>query len=113
MSLRRYAPLILIGPSLLLLGGIFVLDLVTPVSFPAWLLYLVPLFVIPSAAARRYPVILAGICTVLIFAAYGLSSEDAMEVSTLVHRVVVVSAVWGGVVFWRLWHRTGQDASSD
>lgn len=108
MSLRPYVPLIRIGTSLVLLGGIFVLDLATPVSFPAWLLYLVPLFFIPSAATRRYPLILAGICTLFIFAAYWLSSDDAGEVSTLVHRVVVVSAIWAAVlIFGRI--RTGRE----
>jgi hypothetical protein len=98
MSLRPYVPLIRIGTSLILLGGIFLLDLLTPVSFPVWLLYLLPLFFIPTAATRRYPMVLAGICTALIFAAYWLSSDDSGEVSTLVHRVVVVAAIWVAVI---------------
>lgn len=80
--------------SLLAIAGIFVLDVGTPVGTPIWFLYFIPLLFMRSALHRHYPLILAGTCTVFIFIAFLLSPPDASGSSSLVHRAILVMAIW-------------------
>ena len=84
----------LLDKNVLLLVGIFLLDVWTPVSLPLWILYFVPLIFIRAGAFRHYPLMLAGACSVLIFAAFPLSPQDASGSSTLNHRALGVIAIW-------------------
>jgi hypothetical protein len=66
----------------------------TPVGIPTWILYFIPLIFARSDASRHYPLILAGACSVLIFVAFWLSPQDSTGTSTLIHRTLVVIAIW-------------------
>jgi hypothetical protein len=85
---------ILIDSRVLLILGIFLLDLWTPVGAPVWILYLVPLLFLRSFPFPRYPLILAGACTFFIFVAFLLAPPDASGVRTLKHRAFIVVAIW-------------------
>ena len=84
----------LLDTRILLIVGIFLIDMWTPVGTPTWILYLVPLFFLRSHPFPHYPLILAGTCTVLIFVAYVFSPQDPSGISSLTHRALVVIAIW-------------------
>jgi hypothetical protein len=79
---------------ILVIFGIFLLDVWTPVGTPTWFLYFLPLLFMQSDLQRHFPLILAGTCTVFIFVAFLLSPQDATGSSTLTHRAILVMGIW-------------------
>ena len=71
---------------------VFILDIVTPLGTPVWILYFLAFFFIPSKIPQHYPLNLAGLCTILILIGYLLSSEGALE--PLPQRGLVIIALW-------------------
>jgi len=85
--------------SLLVIVGIFLLDVWTPVGTPTWILYFIPLLFMRSAIHRHYPFIRAGLCSLFILAAFLLSPPDTTGSKTLTHRAVLIIAIWGTAIF--------------
>ena len=81
-----------IGANVALVAGVFILDLLTPLGVPVWLLYVIPFFLIPHDAPRYYSLSLAGLCTILIFLGYMLSSLGLPE--RVSGRGVVAIVLW-------------------
>ena len=52
--------------TLVLAAVFFVFDMLTPLGIGEWGLYLIPLLISFHARPRRYPLVLAGVATVLI-----------------------------------------------
>jgi hypothetical protein len=75
-----------------LVMGIFILDVMTPLGVPAWMLYFVPFFFMPENVSRYYPIGLAGLCTLLIFIGYMLSPPGASE--HVSGRGIVLIVLW-------------------
>ena len=76
---------------------VFILDLVTPLGTPVWVLYILAFFFIPSKIPPRYPLSLAGLCTVLLLVGYLLSSQGTSE--PLSQRGLVIIALWVYAMF--------------
>ena len=81
-----------VGVNLALVAGVFILDLLTPLGVPVWLLYFIPFLFMPRKAPRYYSLSLAGLCTILIFLGYMLSSLGASE--RVSGRGIVVIVLW-------------------
>ncbi len=73
--------------------GIFVLDLLTPLGIPVWVLYGVPFVFLNRATPQYHVYALAGMCTVLILAGY-LFSPSAAQHEPIRERVGAVIIVW-------------------
>lgn len=74
----------------LLIGLVFILDGLTPLGIPVWVLYLIPLILTHQMPYRWAPSILASCCAGLTFLAYFIS-PDLVEVSPwipLLNRIV-------------------------
>ena len=56
-----------------LTSGIFILDVITPVGFVAWLLYLLPILLICRTSNRLHIIVFTSVCTVLMFVGLILS----------------------------------------
>ncbi len=63
----------------LYLLGVFLLDLITPLGLPVWLLYGLPFFFLAETASRSHVYGLAGVCIVLVHLGYLLSPEGHLE----------------------------------
>jgi hypothetical protein len=73
-------------------AAVFVLDLVTPLGTPSWLLYGIPFFFIRYDTRRNFPYLLAAICTVLVLAGYVLSPGRKTE--PLTQRASAAIILW-------------------
>ena len=74
------------------IAAVFVLDLLTPLGIPYWLLYGIPFFFIRYNTPRNFAFILAGTCSVLIFVGYLLSPGERAE--PLTHRASAALILW-------------------
>ncbi len=91
--------------------GIFVLDLVTSLGIPVWVLYGVSFLFLQRAAPPSHVYALAGMCTVLIFAGYLLSPSATQHVP-IQERLGAVIIVWFiATVFFRR-QRSRESSSS-
>lgn len=72
--------------------AVFVLDLLTPLGIPYWLLYGVPFFFIRYNTPRHFAYLLAMVCTILILAGYVLSPGGMAE--ALTHRASAALILW-------------------
>jgi hypothetical protein len=63
----------------LYLLGIFLLDLITPLGLPVWLLYGLPFFFLTETASRNHVYALGGVCIVLVHLGYLLSPAGHLE----------------------------------
>jgi hypothetical protein len=73
-------------------AAVFLLDLLTPVGIPYWLLYSAPFFFIRYKTPRHFAYLLAMICTILILVGYVLSPGGMAE--PLTHRASAVMLLW-------------------
>lgn len=71
---------------------VFVLDLLTPLGIPYWLLYSVPFFFLRYNTPRHLPYLLAIVCTILILLGSVFSPLGSAE--SLTHRAS------GAVILW-------------
>lgn len=77
-------------------AAVFVLDLMTPLGLPYWLLYGLSFFFIRSNAPGSFAYALAVLCTVLIFVGYLVSPEGVGEPVT--ERALAVIILWGVLI---------------
>jgi hypothetical protein len=75
---------------------VFVLDLLTPLGMPYWLLHSVPFFFIRYKTPRNFSYLLAMACTILILAGYVLSPGARAE--PLTHRASAAIILWVVVI---------------
>jgi hypothetical protein len=73
-------------------GAVFVLDLLTPLGIPYWLLYSVPFFFIRYSTPRHFAYLLAMVCTILVLVGYVLSPGGNAE--SLAHRASAAMLLW-------------------
>jgi hypothetical protein len=73
-------------------AAVFVLDLLTPLGIPYWLLYGVPFFFIRYKTPRQFAYVLATLCTILLLIGYVLSPGGKSEPPT--HRASAVIILW-------------------
>ncbi|MFO0752107.1 MAG: diguanylate cyclase [Thermodesulfovibrionales bacterium] len=76
------------------MGGVFVLDLLTPLGYAEWLGYLVPLLFFPSSARRTYILFLPAVGTLLIVVGFFLSPPGVQPVIAVFNRCLGIGAVW-------------------
>jgi hypothetical protein len=79
MAVPRHTPVTKIAISGLFLVAVFVLDLLTPLGIPVWLLYGVPFLFLLAYRPRYYVHGLAVVCTFLIWIGYFLSPQGHPE----------------------------------
>jgi hypothetical protein len=72
--------------------GVFILDLITPLGVPVWLLYGVPFLFLHEYTPRYHVRALAGACTILILVGYLLSSGTQPE--PIMERIGATIIVW-------------------
>lgn len=86
-------------PGIVLLSlAIFLLDYLTPVAYSVWLLYLIPLMLTVRMRERRFPPIVAAVCTVLVVLGFFLRLPEIDQPAAIFGRVVGVSMLWFTVV---------------
>ncbi len=78
----------------LLIAGIFIIDIITPVGFIAWLLYLIPILLICGTSNRRNIIIVTSACTILMFV--GLISSPP----GLAFKYGLFNCLMGVPLFW-------------
>jgi hypothetical protein len=74
-------------------AAVFVLDLLTPLGIPYWLLYGVPFFFIRYNTPRHFAYLLAAICTILMMVGYALSSAGG-KAEPLTQRASAALILW-------------------
>ena len=79
-------------PIALLVGGIFLLDWLTPADYAVWLLYVIPILLTAGTARRRYAYGLALAGTFLTVVSFFLSPQ-ARDVSTAIFNRLVSMVV--------------------
>jgi hypothetical protein len=72
----------------ILLVAIFLIDVNVPLGFTPWLLYLIPLSLTYWTTAYMAPLVVAGLCTVLLIAGYDLSPPMAPGELALTNRII-------------------------
>jgi two-component system, cell cycle sensor histidine kinase and response regulator CckA len=90
--------LVLLGTVLLSLA-IFLLDCLTTVGYSVrplsvWPLYLIPLMLTARAREKRYPPILAALCTVLVVLGFFFAAPGIYPLATFIRRAIGVSILW-------------------
>lgn len=78
---------------------VFVLDLLTPLGIAIWILYVVPLGLTRWASRSHLPIIIAGICTVLVILGYFYSPPGSSPEFAIANRSLGVMNLWGLAVF--------------
>ncbi|HKW85558.1 MAG TPA: hypothetical protein VJM82_00650 [Nitrospiraceae bacterium] len=81
------------------IAAVFVLDLMTPLGIAIWVLYVVPLGLTRWASRSHLPIIIAGICTVLVILGYFYSPTGASPEFAIANRSLGVMNLWGLAVF--------------
>jgi len=71
---------------------VFILDLVTKLGTPVWVLYILAFFLMPSNLPEHYPLGLAAFCTLLMLVGYALSPQGLSE--PLSQRGFVIIVLW-------------------
>jgi PAS domain S-box-containing protein len=80
--------------TLLLTAGIFVFDVLPPLGIGEWGLYLIPMLISFHAQPRRYPLMLAALCTGLLVIGYWCSAAGIDPQSALLSRGIGVCVLW-------------------
>jgi hypothetical protein len=85
----------------------YVLDLLTPLGVPVWLLYFIPLYV-AFWSDRYFAIPTVCIVTLLFLAAGFVFSPPGIQTSIALLMRIVFSIIFIGisVVLWRLWRKT-------
>ena len=78
-----------------LLLAIFMVDTRMALGFTPWLLYVIPLGLTYWVTMRYAPLLVAGLCTLLIIADYGVSAPLAPESLALTNRAIGIGTFWG------------------
>lgn len=81
---------------LILLGGIFFLDMRMGLGFTPWLLYMIPIGVTYWTAYLYAPLVVAGLSTLLVLLGYILSPPLSSESVALTNRM------FGTITFWAM-----------
>ncbi|HSA65891.1 MAG TPA: sensor histidine kinase [Nitrospira sp.] len=80
--------------TIVMAGGIFTVDFLSPLGYAVWLAYLFPLWLSPRAPYRHYPSIFAGLSTFLILA------DLVVSTAGIDPQVAVFNRGFGIVVIW-------------
>lgn len=102
----------IVTASLALTAGVFVVDLLTPLGLPVWLLYLVPVLLSSRMRRRIWPFTSAGFCSILVVIGLYLSPPGASYPYALANRMIGVALVWA-VAFLATASRTNLAQSKD
>jgi uncharacterized membrane protein YccC len=89
LSRRSTTTIVMCGLCVL---GAFILDLITPLGVPVWLLYGVPFLFLNEYTPRYHVHALAGVCTILILVGYLLSFGTQPE--PIMERIGATIIVW-------------------
>ncbi len=87
-------PLLILPLAGVLSTGIFLLDLVTPLGWAVWLLYLLPLFLTFWFSYRQYLIPFAVVCTALIVVGFIHSSPGSPVEVAVFNRSIGVLVLW-------------------
>jgi PAS domain S-box-containing protein len=75
--------------------GIFILDMLTPLGWAVWLLYLLPLTLMLQSSSARNPYYFAAVATVLTVVGWWLSPPGGRDpVETLFNRLMAIGVMW-------------------
>jgi Na+/H+ antiporter NhaD/arsenite permease-like protein len=74
--------------------GIFVLDVLTPVEYAEWVLYLIPTFIAASSLRLSYIFYVPSVCTLLVALGYFLSPPGGDPQRAIVNRSMGVAVLW-------------------
>ncbi len=77
-----------------LIAGVFVSDLMTPLGVVDWILYVLPIGLACWMSLRWMPFLLAGACTVLILLGYFFSPPGISAQLAIVNRAIGIVALW-------------------
>jgi len=78
----------------LIIGAVFIADLLSPLGVAAGVPYLVPVLVSLRAPGRRVTIIIAIICTLLTIVGYYASTPVGTEWMVLTNRGLAIGAIW-------------------
>lgn len=79
----------------ILLLGIFAVDTRMALGFTPWLLYVIPIGLTYWLTTHYAPLAVAGLCTVLMVADYGLSPPLVPQELALTNRIIGTATFWG------------------
>ena len=82
------------GTVLFLTVGIFLLDVLTPLGWAAWLLYFIPLVVTVRSPREHDPYNYSAVVTLLIAVGGYLPTGETDSLAALVNRVLGVMVMW-------------------
>jgi len=85
--------------SVALTAGVFVLDVLTPLGFVGWLLYLLPVLLSSRIRCPAWPLTFAGLCSILLGIALYLSPPGASYAFALANRLIGVALLWAVAFF--------------
>jgi two-component system sensor kinase len=74
--------------------GVFVLDVLTPVEYSEWVLYIIPTVIAASSLRRSYIFYVPSICTLLVVLGYFLSPPGGDPQRAIVNRSMGVGVLW-------------------
>ena len=98
MKSKETINVIILAIIVVMIAGIFVLDLFTPRGIPDWGLYLVPLFIMSLITQQRYTFLLTTVCTVLLITGFIYSPPGIKLEIALISRLLGVCLLWFIVV---------------
>ena len=79
--------------ALVFAGGIFLVDVITPLGVADWLLYLVPIAIVGLWSKRSYLYLVGSICILLILLGYFLSPSDIAPSLAAYNRILQIVIV--------------------
>ncbi len=94
MQKKKHQGTVQLSIAFLLTGLVFVADILTPLGYAEWTLYVVPIALCLSARHPSTPIIAATAATGLILIGYLLSPVGAQTQMSLVNRLLGVVAFW-------------------
>ena len=89
-----------------LIGIVFVLDLLTPLGIVIWVLYVIPLGLTTWSSVRRLLPISAGGCSMLMILGYFFSPLGVSFEYAVINRLLGIVMLW--VVAFFLWSKRDQ-----
>jgi PAS domain S-box-containing protein len=79
---------------LAILGGIFLLDSVSPLGFSTWLLYLLPTLYISSRAGKTETIFYASLISALVIIDFFISPPGLRPLLAATNRAFLITALW-------------------
>ncbi len=85
--------------SIVIVAGVFILDLLTPLDYAVWLGYLLPLIIASWKLQRWFVYALAAVCTAFIVLGFIYTPSGIKSEMAIFNRFLGVSMLWVTTIF--------------